>query len=125
MQWENLPIEIRSYILSLRYTIRSNEVRKIQKAWEKYLIKEYTAIDVALDLEVDTYGLIMISIPETPKILKICNKIIRGNCNKEFWLGLVENIKTGLELEEYTGGPGAIYYNKTEEECMKLEEKFT
>lgn len=124
MYWEDLPIEIRIYILSLRYMLRNNEVKKIQKTWNKYLIKEVTAIDIALDIEVDTYGLIIISIQKTSRILRICNKIISGNYNKEFWLALIENIKIGLDLEEYTGGPGSVYYNRTQEEWINLEKKF-
>ena len=125
MQWENLPIEIRTYILSFRYTFRNNGAKKIQNAWNKYLIREATAIDIALNLEVDTDGLIMISTPETSRILKMCNKIVKGDYNKTFWLGLIENIKIGLYLEEYRGGPLAIYYNKIEKEWIDLEKKFT
>ena len=40
-----------------------------------------------------------------------------------FWKFITEQIQIGLFKDQYTGGPGSIYYNRTEVACNKLIKK--
>lgn len=45
----------------------------------------------------------------------IANRITTCNrCNSRFWKKFIRDILLSLQDEQYTGGPGAIYYNKIE-----------
>ena len=123
MFWDNLPLELRIYILSIRYDIRFKSSRIISKSWKKYIMADNLAIDLALELQVDQDGYIMVSIPETSEILNICLKIMKNKIGLWFWEIILEKLKNGLFIEEYTGGPGAIYYNRTEQAYQDLLKK--
>ena len=56
MFWDNLPLDLRVYILSIRYDIRSKSSEIISKSWRKYIIADNLAIDLALELQVDQEG---------------------------------------------------------------------
>ena len=124
MFWDNLPLDLRVYILSIRYNIRNKSAEIIYKSWKKYIIADNLAIELAQKLQLDQDGNIKISIPETSKILNMCIKIIKQKKNWWFWNIILENLKYGLFIEEYTGGPGATYYNKTEQAYYDLLKKF-
>ena len=123
MSWEGLPIELRTIILSMRFDIRNNASKLIQKSWGKYFAPIGSAIEVALELEVDQDGTFLIMWPSTAKIMEHCAKVVTGKHHREFWKFIIEQIQIGLFKDEHTGGPGAIYYNRTEFACDKLVEK--
>ena len=123
MFWDKLPLDIRVYILSIRYDIRNKSSEIISRFWKKYIMADILAIDLALDLEVDQKGYIIVSIPETSDILNICLKIMKNKVGLWFWEIILEKLKNGLFIEEYTGGPGAIYYNRTEQVYYDLLKK--
>lgn len=124
MSWELLPTEIRVYILDLRYRIRNTACEKIQNAWTKFILPDLTAIDIALDIEIDEDQYIMVTTESTELIVKKCLKISSGKHHIWFWQEVAEKIKESLLVEEYSGGPGAIYYNRTEVVYNELLEKF-
>ena len=123
MSWENLPIEIRVEILSIRYDLRYTASNKIQNGWKKYMLPEVTAMDISLDIEIDSDEIIMVSLPQTANLMEICAHIIRGKHNQDYWLVVMEGIKEGLVMDEYTGGPSAVYYNRTEKAYHKILNK--
>lgn len=123
MSWESLPIEIRVEILSIRYDLRYTASNKIQNGWKKYMLPEVTAMDISLDIEIDSDEIIMVSLPQTAKLMEICAHIIRGKHNQDYWLLVMEYIKEGLDIDEYTGGPGSVYYNRTEKAYRKILNK--
>ena len=63
MSWEMLPTEISLNILKIRNNIRYIASKKIQKAWKKFILPDEIAIDLALEIEIDQYNEIMVSIP--------------------------------------------------------------
>ena len=123
MFWDNLPLDLRVYILSIRYNIRNKSSEIISKSWRKYIMADNLAIDLALELQVDQEGYLMVSIPETSEILNICLKIMKNKIGLWFWETILEKLKNGLFIEEYTGGPSAIYYNRTEQAYQDLLKK--
>lgn len=123
MFWDNLPLDLRVYILSIRYDIRSKSSEIICKARKKYIITDNLAIDLALELQIDQEGYIMVSIPETSEILNICLKIMKNKIGLWFWDIILERLQDGLFIEEYTDGPSAIYYNRTEQAYYDLLKK--
>ena len=123
MSWETLPIEIRTDILAIRYNLRYIASNKIQKRWKKYMLPELTAMDISLDIEIDSDEIIMVSLPQTANLIEICAHIIRGKHNQDYWLLVMEGIKEGLDIDEYTGGPGSVYYNRTEKAYHKILNK--
>lgn len=123
MFWNNLPLELRVYILSIRYDIRNKSSKIICKSWKSYFETDNLAIELAQKFQLDEDGNIMVSFPETSKILNICIKIMKQRKNWWFWNIILENLQYGLFIEEYTGGPSAIYYNKTEQAYYALLKK--
>ena len=123
MSWEGLPIELRTKILFIRFDIRNNACKLIQKKWSKYFARIESAIDIALELEVDNEGTFLVMWPSNTRIMEYCAKIVTGKHHRGFWKFIVDQIQIGLFKDEYTGGPGAIYYNRTEFACDKLVEK--
>ena len=123
MSWEALPIELRVQILSMRYNIRNNSSILIQKIWNKYLAKIENAIEVALELQVNVDGIFLVSCPSTSRIMEYCANVVNRKHHRAFWEFIIEQIQIGLFREEFTGGPGAIYYNRTEIACDKLIKK--
>lgn len=124
MSWDLLPTEIRVYILDLRYSIRNDACEKIQNAWTKYILPDLTAIDIALDIETDQNQNVMVTTESTELILKKCLKISSGKHHIWFWQEIAEKIKESLLIEEYNGGPWAVYYNRTENAYNELVKKF-
>ena len=123
MNWEDLPIEIRLKILAIHFNTREQACKKIQKNWRKYFAPIESAIDIALELEVDLDGIFIVLWPETAKIMEYCARVVSGKHHRGFWKFIIDQIQIGLHLFEYTGGPTAIYYNRTEEACQKLIKK--
>ncbi len=123
MSWVSLPIELRVQILSMRYNIRNNSSILIQNTWNKYLAKIENVIEVALELEVNVDGIFLVSSPSTSRIMEYCAKVVNRKHHRAFWEFIIEQIQIGLFREEFTGGPGAIYYNRTEIACDKLIKK--
>ena len=65
----------------------------------------------------------MVSIHETSEILNICLRIMKNKIGLRFREIILEKLQNGLYIEEYTGGPSAIYYNRTEQAYYDLLKK--
>ena len=65
MSWDMLPTDICVYILKIRNEIRNNSSNIIQNAWRKYIISDIIALDILLEIEIDQYDEIMVSISST------------------------------------------------------------
>lgn len=123
MSWECLPIELRTNILSIRFDIRNNACKLIQKNWNKYFARIESAIEIALELEVDQDGTFLVMWPSNATIMEYCAKVVTGKHNRGFWKFIIQEIQLGLYKDEYIGGPGSIYYNRTEIACDILVKK--
>ena len=128
MSWEILPTEICVYILKIRNNIRNNASKKIQNAWRKYIVNDCVAIDFALEIEIDQFNQIMVSIPSTAIILKYCLSMCSGKFYLNFWKTLAENLYTSLQIYKYPDEqwitPQANNYRKIIIQYNKLLEKF-
>ena len=128
MSWEILPTEICVYILKIRNNIRNNASKKIQNAWRKYIVKDCVAIDFALEIEIDQFNEIMVSIPSTAIILKYCLSMTSGKFYLNFWKTLAEKLYTSLQIYKYHENNWltleAINYRKIKIQYNKLLEKF-
>lgn len=128
MSWDKLPCEIKTYILELRYNIRNDSANKIQKLWSNYILPDLTAIDIVLNLELDQYNYIMVSIRSTESILKKCLFITTGKHYLFFWKKLLHKIKCSLIIHEYNEEewltPEAVNYRKIKVVYEKLAKKF-
>lgn len=126
MFWENLPIEIRIYILSLRNDMRDNFSRIIQKKWQKFQAPKKTAIilwereklEDAIWMNIINPYLITdwqpnVMLPSTSSVMKYCVKVLSGKENPKFWSNILKMINKDLWLNQYSGGPGAEYYSET------------
>ena len=128
MSWESLPIEIRVYILDIRYKLRNEYCKKIQNAWQRYITADLEAIDILLDIEIDEEEEIMVSIPETSIILEKCAQICSGKHHMWFWEEIFEKINQSLDIHRYNDRdwltPDAVNYRKTKIAYEKLLKKF-
>lgn len=48
---------------------------------------------------------------------------MKNKIGLRFWEIILEKLQNGLFIEEYNGGPGAIYYNRTEQAYYDLLKK--
>ena len=111
----SLPEEI----LNIIYNIRDNHVAyKFQKCWKKYHGKKI----VAIQLREAIYDYVLPQIeplvdvmcPHTANVLEYIVKVFSGKEKKSEWLLFIERVEFGLWVDEYTGGPGAPYYIRTD-----------
>ena len=58
--------------------------------------------------------------PELKDLTKTASKILNKTDFNNFWRDILAKIYIGLKEHEYSGGPGAKYYNKTEKYFLKL-----
>ena len=128
MSWEMLPTEIILYILKIRNNIRYNASKKIQNAWRKFILPDLIAIDLALEIEIDQYDEIMVSIPSTALKLKYCLLISSGKHYLSFWKILANKLDDSLNTYTYAENewltPEAVNYRKVKIEYKNLLKKF-
>ena len=128
MSWTILPIEICVYILKIRNNIRNKAAKKIQNAWRKYIVNDCVAIDFALEIEIDQFNEIMVSIPSTAIILKYCLSMSSGRFYLNFWKTLAIKLYTSLQIYKYPENEWltleAVNYRKIIIQYNKLIEKF-
>lgn len=128
MSWEILPTEVTVYILTIRNNIRNTASKKIQNAWRKFILPELIAIDLVLQIEIDQYNLIMLSIQSTSSILKASLSFCSGKHYLSFWKTLSIKLYDSLNTYTYTDNdwltPEAINYRKSKIQYKKLLEKF-
>ena len=129
MSWEKLPTEIVIYIFKIRNEIRNEASQTIQNAWLKYILLDVIAIDDALNIEVDEFNDIIVSIPSTYLILKNCLNMVSGKRNLSFWKTILKNLYYSLQRGYlwYNYGedtPAAVNYRKIKIEYKKLVNKF-
>ena len=128
MSWDMLPTDICVHILKIRNNIRNNSANIIQNAWRKYIISDIIALDVLLEIEIDQYDNIMVSIPSTLNILKTSLTICSGKFYLNKWKLLAEKLYYSLKINKYTEDewltPSAVNYRKIKIQYNILLEKF-
>lgn len=135
MSWEKLPIDICIYILKIRNEIRNkiiiDKCKIIQNYWRNYILPDTIAFHLALDIEIDQFDNIMVSIPSTHKILKKCIKIISGKHKLSFWKIVIQKLEYSLLVNNYDNeniinwlSPEAVNYRKIKYEYNNLVKKF-
>ena len=128
MSWQMLPTEISIYILKIRNNIRYTASKKIQNGWKKYILPEQIAIDLALDIEIDQYDKIMVSIESTVLKLIHCLSMCSGKHYLQFWKTIAIILHDSLNTYQYAVNewltPEAVNYIKTKIQYNKLLNKF-
>ena len=128
MSWEMLPTEIVIYIFKIRNEIRNEASQTIQNAWAKYISLDLIALDEALNIEIDQYNDIMVSILSTHLILKNCLNMVSGKRNLWFWKKIAKKLHYSLIFNQYDEAewltPQAVNYRKIKIEYKKLLNKF-
>ena len=128
MSWDILPTDICVHILKIRNNIRDNSANIIQNAWRKYIISDIIALDVLLEIEIDQYDNIMVSIPSTLNILKTSLTICSGKFYLNTWKLLAEKLYYSLKINKYPEDewltPSAVNYRKIKIQYNILLEKF-
>ena len=135
MSWEKLPIDICIYILKIRNEIRNkiiiDKCKIIQNSWRNYILPDTIAYHLALDIEIDQFDNIMVSIPSTHKILKNCIELISGKHKLSFWKIVIQKLEYSLLVNNYDNGniinwlsPEAVNYRKIKYEYNNLVKKF-
>ena len=82
-------------------------------------MKSYIIAEIASNWEGD----LRVAKEITSEILNICLKIMKNRIGLWFWDIILEKLQNGLFIEEYTDGPSAIYYNRTEQAYYDLLKK--
>ena len=128
MSWQMLPTEISIYILKIRNNIRYTASKKIQNAWRKFILPEEIAIFLALQIEIDQYDKIIVSIQSTALKLKYCLSMCSGKHYLEFWKMIEHKLNDSLNTYQYAENewltPEAVNYRKVKIQYKNLLKKF-
>ena len=116
--FNNLPSDIQTYIYQIRLA------NQLQNSWNKYCQPKIIAMELAKiawngDYELAVYN------PYICKIIEHTARTLTGKENAEFWYQWIEFIYFSLQINEFTGGPRAKYYNRSEIAYNILKDKFT
>ena len=128
MFWENIPLDIRIYILSLRHEKREDASKKIQKLWNNYNAKINSILEIALELEIDANGNILIFWPRNIQILRYCYQKLNSKYYKSFWFEIIYAVKEGLLLDkdgQLSGGNFEYCYNEITNLINKIQNKLS
>ena len=126
MFWEELPLDIRVYILSLRHEKRESACKKIQKMWNNYNDKIDAVLQIALELEIDADGNVLIFWPRNIKILRYCYQKLNSKYYKSFWSEIINAVKDGLNIDKdsrLAGGNFSYCYNEITNIINKIQNK--
>ena len=106
-------------------------IEKIQHYWKFYLercrVKSYRyALDLMNVGETDIYDYVDATNPDTSaKIIYIVKYAkITTYTPDQFWYEFIDKVYHDMSRDIYTGGPGAIYYNATEDVLTRLNNRF-
>jgi hypothetical protein len=105
----------------------------IQRNWRCVLAQKNVATQLAQDIvqeaidDTAAYHLIPAYIEpariSNTQVIEFCEKALRGKKitnNIDMWVQFANMIRFGLDVDQYTGGPGAKWYNRTEEAFLVL-----
>ena len=130
--WDSLPADLRDYILD----IRRRYITTIQKCWRRYLVQQrpFVIADAMINIWKSSagwgpypgHGYIDTMCPDTSKAIIYCAKFakITKKTTMLFWMKFIYAVLTGLRIDIYTDGPGAIYRNKAQDAINELINKF-
>ncbi len=107
--WDNLPCELQNIVLGFVATT-------IQKNWRGTLAspaKQSLKFAKELLIEINQEYIDTMS-PRTALIVGYCAKYADYLIGGNIWSDFMKTIKHDLWLNEFTGGPGAIYYGEIE-----------
>ena len=132
--WDNLPYEVQNEILGYIATTiqkiwRSKSVRpsKLALKFMNELLIEIKPDDEmynnTLSNEEIDWKLIDTMSPRTALIVRYCSKYANYVIGGEIWNSFMITINHDMWLNEYTGGPGVIYYNHIELDLQILQDR--
>uniref|UniRef100_A0A6C0C457 Uncharacterized protein n=1 Tax=viral metagenome TaxID=1070528 RepID=A0A6C0C457_9ZZZZ len=131
--WDNLPCELQNIVLGFVATT-------IQKNWRGSLAspaKQSLKFVKELFIEIKpdephsltdeqiNYEYIDTMAPRTALIVGYCAKHAYWRIGRNNWRDYINTIKHDLWLNEFTGGPGAIYYGEIEINLSKLHDRLS
>jgi hypothetical protein len=112
--WDYLPNDLQTYILQLRAELRA--VVTLQKNWRRHpaIRSKLLAKSLLVPRDIDQQWIRMsVMSPDTASALEYCAKH-SGMGYPEFWTGFCVTVLDELIMDQYSGGPGAPYYNRCE-----------
>ena len=127
---ELLPQELVDYI----YQIIARQIdaaHKFQKCWKKYRAPKIVAAQLrdsvyeefrtfpGMESEIDVMN------PYTADVIVYSAKVLSGREERHKWIMFLRRVEQGLWENQWTGGPGARYYNRSEIAFEVLKTKFT
>ena len=112
MSWDQLPTEIKVYILSLRFSLQNKNINKaatvIQKFWKRLDIQHKTIISLV------PQGWMCLGDRRLAKFLKFCNlfDILKLKKYIPFWVSLQDDIEDQIMKDNLYDTPfGGVDYN--------------
>ena len=123
MNWDKLPLELRVMILSVRHEMREDARGTIVRCWEKFQAPKKVAQHL-VETERMYISPMDVMYHEVASIMEYNVKVLSGKEDPVFWKEVLEEVDYELWVNEYTGGPGAEYYERNEEAFVVLARKF-
>jgi len=114
--WDNLPCELQNIVLGFVATTIQKNWRGSLASPAKQSLKFVKELLIEINQEtspfIDQWEYIDVMSPRTALIVGYCAKYADYLIGGNIWNDFIKTIKHDLWLNEYTGGPGAIYYQE-------------
>ena len=136
MSWDKLPLELRLNIFAKVHDIFEENSKIIQKYWHKYTNPQKVAKELWINFENEDPAAWgegtfneepYLIIPKTEKLMKFACRVVTGKGDYDtisYWKFVMRSVNRSLWTEEFTGGPGAIMYNKIQDYLHIMAKKF-
>jgi len=119
-----LPADIHEYIFFIR---DQRLVILIQKKWRKYHAPKIVAADLLASCyssRPGIYASVLVMEPHTAGVMEYIVKVLSGKEDRTIWNTFLEDIEYALFEDQFSGGPWAQYYNRTDAAFETLKDKF-
>ena len=129
MFWENLPLELRVWILSIRNDMRANAQEMIARCWKKfYAPKQVARFLVSKKFETNWNEIgeyrMNVMMAETANIMEYCAKVLSGRENPHYWKWILEEVEYEMLIYQYNSGSKTLSIYRVEDSFIDLITKF-
>jgi DNA repair exonuclease SbcCD ATPase subunit len=121
-RWDALPNDLRDYILQIQglLLIQKNARKKLLKMTQA---KKFASNILDMIGDTDDFRIMDVMDPVIASKLEYCVKHSDKSSIK-FWTDFHTAVDKGLYFDQYTGGPGSVYYNRSYEAAKNIAYKY-
>ena len=127
MSWDALPFELLPLILAFRREMLRKDACEIalKRLRDPREVRWFgVGFDAPADFLLVGLGDYGAMNPDLADVLEFCVEVLSSKESPELWNPIFEHINYALWVDQYSGGPGAVYYNRTHAAFETLIKRF-